>query len=387
MKTKVFDVSDLEVIGTGEYTDIKMSPETERALEVAAKTLREGGTVAFPTETVYGLGGNAFDPSALRKIFEAKGRPSDNPLIVHIARVEDIDLLASKIPAKTGKLTGAFWPGPLTVVLPKRPEVPGEATGGLSTVAIRMSADPVAAQLISRAGVPVAAPSANLSGRPSPTSASHVAEDLFGRIDVILEGKDTKIGIESTVIDLSDETPVILRPGIITKEQIEEVIGPVEIDPALLYHDTEYSAQPSSAEGPAPKSPGVKYTHYAPKAPMTVIRGTSDEKKTAKIKELLIKAENISAGIAEQKTAMIISEELSVAFSKSGHPQTDYGKIYIFGSREYPEQAAQNLFKILRECDHENVGFIIAEAILEEGIGFAVMNRMLKSAGYNVITV
>lgn len=235
----------------------------ENIIEEAAAILREGGLVAFPTETVYGLGADALQEEAARKTYAAKGRPSDNPLIVHIADYEDLRKIAVNIPAETDMLAAHFWPGPLTMIFEKSPAVPYGTTGGLDTVAVRMPVDPVAAALIRAAGGFVSAPSANTSGRPSPTTAEHVAEDLSGRIEMILDSGPVDIGLESTILDMTVTPPMILRPGAITAEMFEEVIGPVDVDQTLLSAD---SVQ-------APKAPGMKYRHYAPKAKMFIVEG------------------------------------------------------------------------------------------------------------------
>ena len=232
-------------------------------LNHAAQILRQGGLVAFPTETVYGLGGDGFNPQAAKKIYEAKGRPSDNPLILHISKREELDAIAARIPETAEKLMDAFWPGPMTLIFEKTKAVPYETTGGLDTVAVRMPSHEGARQLIESAGVPVAAPSANTSGRPSPTTAEHVKEDLWGRIDMIIDGGLVGIGVESTIIDVTEETPTILRPGHITKNMIAKVIGTVQMDAGLSGLDQSVK----------PKAPGMKYRHYAPKASMTVIQG------------------------------------------------------------------------------------------------------------------
>ena len=256
----------------------------DEELKEAAGILRSGGLVAFPTETVYGLGGNALDEDAARKIYAAKGRPSDNPLIAHVSCVEEVEPLVKEIPEAGRKLMEAFWPGPLTMIFPKSEKVPYGTTGGLDTVAIRMPDDPVANRLIALAGVPVAAPSANTSGRPSPTTADHVWQDMNGRIDMIIDGGPVGIGVESTIVDVSSAVPAVLRPGAITMEMLEEVLGEVSVDPAIL--------GPLSADV-RPKAPGMKYKHYAPKADLTLVEpGTGADRESG--------AEQVTG--AEQKT-------------------------------------------------------------------------------------
>ena len=363
METKIFDVRDLNKHNLEQsiiYDEAEANAKVEKALEMideAAEILLNGGLVAFPTETVYGLGANAMDPGAVAKIYDAKGRPSDNPLIVHIARASSIGELTPILTPKIIRLIDNFWPGPLTIVLEKKPTVPDITTGGLSTVAIRMPDDPVALELIKKSGCPVAAPSANISGRPSPTRGEHVVTDLDGKVDAILIGNDCRVGIESTVLDMSGEVPTILRPGILTAEAIEAVLGEkVVMDPALFVN------RPRDVSGEdadlVPKAPGMKYTHYAPKADMTVIEGQKDRVK----KEIeRLKGLNEKLGL---KVGVILFEE----------------KAFI--------EAAHEFFARLRALDEEGVDLILAGALSEQdGVGFAVMNRMMKSAGYNIVKV
>lgn len=324
---------------------ITHTEEDKKIYEQAGQILRAGGLVAFPTETVYGLGADALDAKASAKIYAAKGRPSDNPLIVHIADVNALYDLAKEVPDKALVLAEKFWPGPLTMILKKKDKVPDSITGGLGTVAIRMPSHPVAAELIRSSGVYIAAPSANTSGKPSPTRAEHVINDLSGRIDMIIQDDTVDIGVESTIIDLSEEVPTILRPGYITQAMFEEAIGKTIIDPAIMG---------SLKEGVIPKAPGMKYKHYAPKAEMIIFQG---------------EPENIKLAMAEEKMK-----------------RNFFGQrveIIVFDN-EYPETAAHEFFARLRECDKKNVDVILAAALREDGIGFAVMNRMFKSAGYNI---
>lgn len=331
-----------------------------KALERAGKILRAGGLVAFPTETVYGLGGDALNPASAKKIYAAKGRPSDNPLIVHISRWEDLAPIVRKIPEKAEKLAEAFWPGPLTMILEKSDKVPAETTGGLSTVAVRMPGDKTALALIRAAGGYVAAPSANVSGRPSPTLAKYVNEDLGGRIEMILDGGQACIGLESTIVDLTVETPTILRPGYITEEMLAKVLGAVETDRAIL---PEGSAI-------APKAPGMKYRHYAPKAELTIIAG-KEEAVVERINELVEKAEK--RGL---RSGVIATDATAGRYSATSVKST--------GSRENGENAAKELYRILREFDDEGMDVIYSEAFAESGIGQAVMNRLLKAAGHRL---
>ncbi|SES82571.1 translation factor SUA5 [Natronincola peptidivorans] len=332
----------------------------EKKLIIAAKILREGGTVAFPTETVYGLGANALEAEAVKKIFEAKGRPSDNPLIVHIARMEEVKSLAKELSEDALRVMEAFWPGPLTVVLNKKEVVPTVITAGLQTVAIRMPAHPIAKKLIALAEVPLAAPSANISGKPSPTRGEHVVEDLDGRVDGIIMGGSCHVGVESTVLDMTGEIPTILRPGGITREMLLQVLERVEVDGALG-GDTDA----------IPKSPGMKYTHYAPKAAVYIVKGI-EEKTVEKIKELasVYRIEGKKVGI--------------LCFDES-YPQYQEGLVKSVGSRRELNLVASNLFKVLREFDGTEVDIILAEAVEEADLGQAIMNRLMKAAGYRVI--
>lgn len=363
MKTKIFDVRDLNKHNIEQsviYDEAEANAKLDEALkkiDEAAAALVKGGLVAFPTETVYGLGANAMDPEAVAKIYEAKGRPNDNPLIVHIARASNIGELTPVLTPKIIRLIDNFWPGPLTIVLKKKPDVPDITTGGLDTVAIRMPDDPVALELIKKAGCPVAAPSANISGRPSPTKGEHVVTDLNGKVDAILIGNDCRVGIESTVLDMSGDVPMILRPGIITAENIEAALGEkVVLDPAL--NQRKAFSGGADEEDFVPKAPGMKYTHYAPKAEMTIIEGQIDRVKS-EIERL--KGLNEKLGL---KVGVILFEE----------------KAFI--------EAAHEFFAKLREMDDEGVDLILAGALSEtDGVGFAVMNRMLKSAGYNIVKV
>lgn len=331
-----------------------------RQIREAAKIIKTGGLVAFPTETVYGLGANACDPNASKKIYEAKGRPSDNPLIVHIAEFEDMYQIAEDVPAKAKLLSNAFWPGPLTIIVKKGKAVPYETTGGLDTVAVRMPAHKTALALIRESGCLIAAPSANKSGRPSPTLAAHVKEDLNGRIPLILDGGEVGIGIESTIVDLTEETPMILRPGYITEEMLSGILGKVETDKGIM---------PESS-GIAPKAPGMKYRHYAPKADLTIVSG-EEEAVVRRINELLMKAEE------KGLRSGVIATDATV-----GRYQATL--IKSAGNRQKEEDAARELYRILREFDEEKADVIYSEAFDESGIGQAVMNRLLKAAGHHI---
>ncbi|WP_018248210.1 L-threonylcarbamoyladenylate synthase [Orenia marismortui] len=341
--TKVFDITELKE---------------------AANLLKRGRLVSFPTETVYGLGANALQEKSVREIFNAKGRPADNPLIIHIAKKEDINNLISKeLPVLAKKLINKFWPGPLTIVLPKDNKVPGITTGGLETVAIRMPNHQVALKLIEEAGVPIAAPSANLSGKPSPTLAEHVIEDLAGTIDGIIDGGQTGVGVESTVIDLSKNIPVLLRPGGVTYEELVDVLGEVDIDPAVS----------SKGENEAKRaiSPGMKYKHYAPKAEVILIEGKSDKVRD-KIEELINTYQDLKLGL-------MLTKELRSNYSNVN--------LKYMGSRDNLAEVGQNIFKLLRDFDNEGVDKILVEGVVTEGLGLAIMNRLRKSAGYQIIEV
>ncbi|MGM7721863.1 L-threonylcarbamoyladenylate synthase [uncultured Metabacillus sp.] len=345
MNTKVWVVDDRANLSTS-YPHISQ----------AAQLLRENEVVAFPTETVYGLGANAFSDEAVRKIYEAKGRPSDNPLIVHIASKSKLDEIAKDIPDYAYKLINEYWPGPLTLILPKKGKLLSTiVTAGLDTVGVRMPDHPIALSLIREADVPIAAPSANRSGKPSPTQASHVYHDLNGKISGIVDGGATGVGVESTVLDCSTAVPTILRPGGITKEQLEAIIGEVKIDQALV------------EEGHAPKSPGMKYTHYAPNAPVVVVKGSL---------EFLQKVINKHQSEGKKVGVLTTMENVN---------QLEADTIIPCGSRaDLPSVAAQ-LYDGLRKFDKEDIDIIISESFPQEGVGEAIMNRLLKAAGNNFI--
>lgn len=323
-------------------------------IEQAAKCLKCGGTVVFPTETVYGLGGDAFNDSAIDKIYKAKGRPSDNPLIVHIADINDLKILAKEISADSQKLIDAFWPGPLTIIFPKNDEVHLRVTGGLDTVAVRFPSNKIAQELIKKSGVLVAAPSANLSGSPSPTVCRHVIDDLFGRVDYIIDGDNCKIGLESTVIDMTGTVPVILRPGGITLEQIKYILPNVELDKGLT----------DSVQ--KPKCPGMKYKHYSPRADVEVVMGCK---------------ENIRAYIKQR----LKQEKKSGVMTYKGGDYDDAACVLSAGNNM--NEYASNLFYNLRVFDEYKVDKVYVEFENEEGIGVAVRNRLYKAAGNNITEV
>lgn len=328
----------------------KFFKDTKEDLRRAAEIIASGGLVAFPTETVYGLGADALNPEAVAKVYAAKGRPSDNPMIVHISSKDDLIKLTPRITADMEKLMEAFWPGPMTMIVPRLSVVPDVTTGGLDTVGIRMPDHPAALELIRLSGCPIAAPSANLSGKPSPTTAGHVADDLSGRIDAVVCGEDCQVGIESSVIDVTTDAPMILRPGIITKEDFERALGkPVALDPTLNRRPDTFNNDEFK-----PKAPGMKYKHYAPKAEMIIFEGAPEAARRA------MEAEKTAREDAGQKVCLISFDE--------GEEVT----------------AAHDFFRRLRESDEAGADVILTMALCEEGVGFSVMNRMLKSAGYNI---
>lgn len=343
----------------------KEHPDLEQLRE-PAKILREGGLVAFPTETVYGLGANALNEEAAKKIYEAKGRPSDNPLIAHIADFDDLLPLVAEVPETGRKLMEAFWPGPLTLIFPKSALVPYGTTGGLDTVAVRMPADPAASALIRLAGVPIAAPSANTSGRPSPTTADHVWQDMNGKIQMIVDGGAVGIGVESTIIDVSGEEPMILRPGAVTREMASKVLGKeIFLDPAI-------TSGPLKADV-RPKAPGMKYKHYAPKADLTLVEGLEDAVTAAINKLVQEKLEE------ECRVGVICTDETLKLY-----PQ---GMVRSIGSRVHEESIAHNLYAVLREFDDLNADYIFSESFSRNHLGQAIMNRLTKAAGYHIIQV
>ena len=327
----------------------------------AGEVLIQGGLVAFPTETVYGLGADGLNKDAAAKIYKAKGRPSDNPLIIHVADLQSLEDITKNLPQELSELAYHFWPGPLTMIFEKSERVPYETTGGLETVAVRMPENLIARHIIEAGGGFIAAPSANLSGRPSPTSASHVAADMNGRIDMIIDGGVVEIGLESTILDMTVDPPVILRPGAVTKEMLEKILPEVAIGSVDGTDDNE-----------APKAPGMKYRHYAPKAPLIVVEGESDE--TVKAIKQLVYGQRL-----KNKKAGIICVNENVDHYKTGIVKT-------IGARGNERAIARNLYAVLREFDEEGVDYIFSEDFSGEGLGAAVRNRLLKAAGYKIIS-
>lgn len=349
---------------TTKYIKVNLVNPEAKLLEEGGLILRRGGLVAFPTETVYGLGANALDGQAVQGIFQAKGRPADNPLIVHVAGREAVGSLVKEVPGVAGELMDAFWPGPLTIILPVGKQVPVEVTAGLDTVAVRMPRHPVALGLIRAAGVPVAAPSANTSGRPSPTTAQHVLNDLEGQIDMVLDGGPAGVGVESTVLDLTAPVPMVLRPGGVTPEELSLVLGNVDVDPQ--------ARSVNQREG-RPRSPGMKYTHYAPRARLLIVEGQA-EAVAVKINELAREYRNRGRRVG------ILSYEESADF-------TNIGEVILVGRRAQPETVAAKLYAALRRFDETDVDLILAEGIADCGVGLAVMNRLRKAAGGRIIHV
>ncbi len=343
------------------------------AIRRGGDILKQGGLVAFPTETVYGLGGDALNPQASMKIYAAKGRPSDNPLIVHIAEFDKLAPIVAEVPEKAKILAEKYWPGPLTMILPKSDLVPQETTGSLDSVAVRFPSDRIAQELIKAAGGYVAAPSANTSGRPSPTTAQHVEEDLGEAIEMIIDGGQVGIGLESTIVDFTEDVPVVLRPGYISLEvlrpgyisleMLQETLGDVRMDKGLIAADSKVR----------PKAPGMKYRHYAPKADLAIVEGP-EEAVVKKINELAAEAKAHG-----EQVGIIATDE-----SKDRYPE---GLVVSIGSRKEEETIAHHLYEVLRDFDQSAVRSIYSEAFYTPRMGQAIMNRLLKAAGHKIIQV
>lgn len=349
MKTKLVKVLDVE-------KDIEY-------IKQAAEIIKIGGTVAFPTETVYGLGANALDEEAVDKIFKAKGRPQDNPLIVHVAN-KNIDNLVQEVPEIARELINKFWPGPLTIILKKKNIIPNKTSANLDSIGIRMPDNKIALKLIELSEFPLAAPSANISGRPSPTEFERCVQDLDGRVDFILGGEKSDVGVESTIVDCTVYPPVILRPGGITLEMLKKIDENIEIDEAI---------KGKPREDLKPKAPGMKYRHYAPNAKVKVIKG--NKKKTIeKINEIVQTYRD-----NKKKVAILTTEKNKTSFNNE--------IIISLGSENNLNEVAKNLFETLRACDDLNVDLIICEAFEEKGVGLAIMNRLNKAAGFDIIEV
>ncbi len=335
------------------------SPDRAQLSE-AAVYIKAGALVAFPTETVYGLGADGLNAAAVERIYAAKGRPSDNPLILHIADRQEVARLAVSIPANAEVLMETFWPGPLTVILERAAIVPDRTTGGLDTVAIRLPDSSVARELIRLAGTPLAAPSANISGRPSPTNAADVLADLAGKIAAVVDAGDCAIGVESTIVDCTTPVPTLLRPGGITLEQLLATLGEVEVDTALAAADA------------APRAPGMKYTHYAPKVPMTLLEVAPAEAVPVLLRELAgAEKQGLRAGVVAFDETLALLPDKPVKAS--------------LGCNRDAGEAAARLYTVLRYFDDKPVDVIYAEGVSEQGLGLAVMNRLRKASGYRII--
>ncbi len=367
----------LQVVDPQHFTDADLLP--------FARLLAAGGTVAFPTETVYGLGADATNPAALSSVFAAKGRPSDNPLIVHVAAPQDCEPLVRTVTPLARVLIARFWPGPLTIVLQRSSRVPDLVTAGLETVAVRLPAHPLARRLIALAGVPIAAPSANRSGRPSPTRSGHVVTDLMGRVDGIIDGGPCAVGLESTVVDATGAQPVILRPGGVTREMMASVAGPVAIHPAL----TRAGVGEEGHSG-APRSPGMKYTHYAPRARLVLARtsrsGATDQTPPAN-PAAVAEVARVLLALAQRQQAETIGilctdETAAVLGALAAEMKPPPLVVKTLGSAANPEEMAANLFLRFREFDDSPVTLILAQPLPEKAIGHALMNRLEKAAGH-----
>lgn len=337
-----------------------ITAEDEKMFEKAGEIIKAGGLVAFPTETVYGLGGDALNSNSSKKIYAAKGRPSDNPLIVHISSFDQLYKIVADIPDSARALAETFWPGPLTMIFKKSDAVPYETTGGLDTVAVRMPDHQVALRFIETAGGYIAAPSANLSGRPSPSLASHVIQDMNCRINMIIDGGQVGIGVESTIVDMTSDVPTILRPGYITERMLEAVLGQIDVDKTILSADT----------GLKPKAPGMKYRHYAPMGQMTIVEGDEDKVVT------LINGKIAEARAEGKKTGVICTDET--------YDKVDADVKLSLGPRADDAEKARRLYKVLRDFDDQKVEVIYSESFSDQGFGQAVMNRLLKAAGFTV---
>lgn len=350
------------VLYTIENPDGPLTENDLKAVHACGDIIKRGGLVAFPTETVYGLGGDALNESSSARIYEAKGRPSDNPLIVHICDLEDLRLITEDIPEEAYVLAGRYWPGPLTMILKASDAVPRKTTGGLDTVAVRMPANAVALEFIRASGGYIAAPSANLSGKPSPTKAVFVMEDMRGRIDAVIDGGTNEIGLESTIVDLSGDRPMILRPGFITADDLSDALGTKVItDPAIL--------DPNCKE--RPKAPGMRYRHYAPKGEVIPVKGSPEEVLG------YIKGELSAARNAGKRTGVICCMENASEY--------DADVIRSAGALDDAKAAAHIFYSALRDMDDENIDMIYVENFTDLGFGEALWNRLLKSAGSRVL--
>ncbi len=344
------------------YEKVDPLDPDEAVMKKAGDIIRSGGLVAFPTETVYGLGGDALDADASAKIYEAKGRPSDNPLIVHIAKFEDIYRITQSVPEEARILAERFWPGPLTMIFKKSAIVPDKTTGGLDTVAVRFPSHPVAQKFIEAAGGYIAAPSANISGRPSPTNGEHVLADMDTRIDMIIDAGPCDIGLESTIIDLSSGPCMMLRPGYVNDRMLSEVIGEVKKDEAVFGN--------SSA---APKAPGMKYRHYAPRGEMTIVAGSGDRVVSFITDKINQRSEGTKIAV--------------LSCTKNANRYKGADLVFDVGDAANEKLIAQRLYDTLRRCDEENIDIIYSEEFDTPSLGLAIMNRLIKAAGHNIIRV
>lgn len=347
-----------------QYITIDNNSIDEKLICEAGRIIKAGGLVAFPTETVYGLGGDGLNASSSQKIYAAKGRPSDNPLIIHIADIEDLYLIAKDVPLEALQLADKYWPGPLTMIFNKKDNVPYETTGGLETVAVRFPSHPVAQAFIKAAGGFVAAPSANLSGRPSPTTAVHVREDLDGRIDMIIDSGACDIGLESTIIDFTTSEPMMLRPGYVSEHMLKEVLDNVKKDPAVFGDNTE---------GVAPRAPGMKYRHYAPKGSLTIVSGKPQDVSTYICSQ-------IKSRKSDKRIGIITCEDMTDKYK-------DADFVGNIGNRGDEKIIASRLYDLLRKCDEENIDIIYSEEFDTPQLGLAIMNRLIKAAGHTIVKV
>lgn len=346
------------------YQVVDINKIDESAISEAGDIIKRGGLVAFPTETVYGLGGDALNADSSRKIYEAKGRPSDNPLIVHIADFDDVYKIAQEVPEAAVKLAKKYWPGPLTMIFPKKDIVPYETTGGLDTVAVRFPSHPVAKAFIKSAGGFVAAPSANLSGRPSPTTAVHVKEDLSGRIDMIIDSGACDIGLESTIVDFTGDVPMMLRPGYVNEEMLLSVLSEVDKDPAVFG---------TTATDAVPKAPGMKYRHYAPKGSLVIVSGNTD-KVSEYIQNILLHNDS------GKKIGVLTCSDKASCYEKASF-------VGDIGERGDEQVIAARLYDLLRQCDEYEIDEIYSEEFDTPKLGLAIMNRLIKAAGHTIIKV
>jgi L-threonylcarbamoyladenylate synthase len=333
-----------------------LDPKAPETLERAAEIIRSGGLLGIPTETVYGLGANGLEPEAVQKIFEAKGRPQDNPLILHVSGAEQVEAFCHDIPEIAWTLMEQFWPGPLTLVLPARDIVPRRTTGGLDTVAIRCPRNDLTRAIIREAGVPIAAPSANISGKPSPTTAQHVYHDMAGKIEAIVDGGPCSVGVESTIVDLTGEQPRLLRPGGVTPEQLRAVLGELVVDPAVVGE-----IDPNAVV----RAPGMKYTHYTPSGEVIIVTGTSQGA-----------ASYILQHLTDQNRVLCFQEELGL------YPA---GTAIAYGLEREPETLSQGLFAALRDLDSDQIKTIYARCPTGGGVVYAVANRLKKAAGFHIV--